>query len=266
MDRRRHLRALTRGAAAVVFACAAATAFFWHLRRGGGASGGSDPAAHDGGSAGRDGEPPLRALRFSRVFVANRGKLVGAWSGFAWVAAAMGVQIETPQPCDERQCFRGTDGLLCTRGTVTSAPGSLPRDDDENQGPWAVKIGLDVRRDGGAWGSNADAYVSIEYRGATHLRFAAHRVGDGEREYCIDDYGSGEVVQADRFRASCWQQGGEVLATFDDIDKFILELPARDEVTSFDYCLTAIHVASPDHSDAASDAAPAVRALAVPRH
>lgn len=214
-----------------------------------------DAAAPATGAAGPDAWASPNPFEMTRVFVANRGKLVGPWSGFAWVAGAAGVQIDTPTPCDERGCFRGTGGLLCTRGTMAAPRGSRPNADAGTDDPWAVKIGLDVRRDGGSWGSSGEPYVSIEYRGAAHVRLAAHRMGDGEREYCVDDYTSGDVVRVDRFRASCWKGGGDALATFDDVDKFMLELPAGDEATSFDYCITTIRVGRPvDVPDAASDA------------
>jgi hypothetical protein len=246
MDRRRCLRALTTRVPAIALVAVAA------------------PFVASGrGTADADPALSLR-LRYSRVFVANHGKLVGAFGGFAWVAGAEGVRIDAPSPCNERACFRGADGVLCARGALParSCSGQPPAGSRtvEESGPhrerglpcdpWAIKIGLDVRREGGPWGSVAKPYVSIEHRGATRSRLAAHRSGDPpDREYCIEDYPSGELVGADHFHAECWREGGEALAAFDSVDKFILELPASDEATAFDYCITAIHVAEPGDAE-----------------
>jgi hypothetical protein len=208
-------------------------------RRGGDAAG---PLATEGAA-------PSAPIQVSPVFVANHGKLVGAFNGFAWVAGSEGTRIDMPDPCNERGCFRGTDGVLCARGTVAAVSCSGAHSDACRRAAWGVKIGLDVRRDGGPWGSGAQRYVAIEYRGAKRPRVAAHRAGDGDREYCVDGYRSGELVRAEQFRMECWQDGGDVLAGFDGVDKFILELPAPDEATAFDYCITAIRVG--DEIDAA---------------
>jgi hypothetical protein len=203
-----------------------------------------------------DGDPPPSSaavavsplgVETSRVFVANRGKLVGAFSGFAWVAGAEGVRIDTPNPCNEHGCFRGVDGILCARGTVAAAScDAAPRPEGRcGSEAWAVKIGLDVRRDGAPWGGDARSYVSMDYRGTLHPRLAAHLHGDGPQEYCVPDYSSGELVRAERFHAECWKEGGEALGSFEGVDKFTLEVPASHEAAAFDYCITAIHVAGP---------------------
>jgi HAMP domain-containing protein len=197
-----------------------------------------------------DAAASLSHLRTSPVFVANHGKLVGAFNGFAWVVASEGVRIDTPNPCNERACFRGTDGALCSRGTI-SAPSCAGATPAAALAPcpreaWAVKIGWDVRREGGPWGPQAKPQISLDYRGTRHARLAAHRSGDpAATEYCVDDYASGELVGAERFREDCWKERGKPLASFEGVDKFILELPASGEPGAFDVCVTAIHVAEP---------------------
>lgn len=218
------------------------------------------PADRDGADSGlahgdlADAAGLLR-LQASPVFIANHGKLVGAFNGFAWVAGSDFVRIDTPNPCNEQACFRGVGGVLCSRGVV-SAPACPAA---TSAGPclhdaWALKIGWDAHREGGPWGPSARPYVSLDYRGAKHARLAAHRSGDPTTtEFCIDDYVSGELVAAGRFRVECWKGRGEPLASFEAVDKFILELPASGEPAPFDVCVTAIHVAEP--VDAATDAA-----------
>jgi hypothetical protein len=182
-------------------------------------------------------------IRMSPVFIANHGKLVGAFNGFAWVAGPEGTRVDTPKPCDERSCFRGTDGVLCVRGTIAARSCSDAHPPACGDGAWGVKIGLDVRREGSAWGPSASRYLAVEYRGAKRVRLTAHRAGDeGDREYCVDGYASGAIVGAARFGVQCWREGGEVLASFAGVDKFTVEVAALDEATTFDYCVTAIRV------------------------
>lgn len=184
-------------------------------------------------------------IETSQVFVANHGKLVGAMSGFAWVAAADGVQVDSPSPCDERRCFSGANGTLCAR--ARSPEPSWDRasalDDESHRESWALKIGFDVRRGGGPWAAAAKPYVSVDYRGATHVRLAAHRSGDPTREYCVDGYAPGELVTADQFRVECWRRGGDRLASFEDIDKLMIELPSSAAAETIDLCITSIAVA-----------------------
>ena len=207
-------------------------------------------------------------IRMSPVFIANHGKLVGAFNGFSWVAGSEGTRIDAPKPCDERTCFRGTDGVLCVRGTVAAGSCSDAQASACGDGAWGVKIGLDVRREGSAWGPSASRYVAVEYRGAKRVRLTAHRAGDeGDREYCVDGYASGAIVGAARFGVQCWREGGEVLASFAGVDKFTVEVAASDEASTFDYCVTAIRVG--DAIDAAVDlpdgSAPAVTSAGAER-
>ncbi|MGD0679216.1 MAG: hypothetical protein ABSC94_27775 [Polyangiaceae bacterium] len=85
--------------------------------------------------------------------------------------------------------------------------------------------------------------LSIDYRGLTRARLAVHRVGDGPREYCIDGYASGERVEAKRLRAECGRSDGERLASFEEVDKIMLEVPAGTADPNFDICITSIAVA-----------------------
>ena len=135
------------------------------------------------------------------------------------------------------------DGALCARGTIPARSCSDALPSACGEGAWGVEIGLDVRREGGPWGRSASSYVAVEYRGAKRVRLAAHRAGDeSDREYCVDGYASGAIVGAARFGIECWRGGGDVLASFKEIDKFTVELAASDEASMFNYCVTAIRV------------------------
>jgi hypothetical protein len=238
MDRRRLVSSLTAGALCLLAACGRSTA-----------GDGSAPGDADEASV-----TPV-GIQASRVFVANHGKLVGAFEGFAWVAGAEGVRIDEPRVCDERACFRGTDGVLCTRGEIPPRRCSGAGAEECRRKAFGVKIGFDVRRDGHPWSAAAKRYVSIEYRAAKRLRLAAHRSGDGDREYCVDGYRSGEFVDARRFHAGCGEgAGGEALPSFEGVDKLMLEQPAADDATTFDYCITTIAVG--DDADASTAAPP----------
>jgi hypothetical protein len=97
---------------------------------------------------------------------------------------------------------------------------------------------------GGPWDSNAPSSVSIAYRGgrATY-RLNAHVAGQPESKvYCIDAYQSGQVVDAQAFRSSCWSDSGEALGGFQKVDKLSLEVMPAESPVSFDYCVTAIAV------------------------
>jgi hypothetical protein len=231
MDRQRRLRALSGRGSTIALVGVAASAWACRPR---------DDTATGRWAAEAAASAPT--IRVTQVFVANHGKLVGAFNGFAWVAGSENTRFEMPNPCNESACFRGTDGLLCARGEVSARSCSGSRIDVCRHESWGVKIGLDLRREGGPWGSGAKRYVAIEHRGAKHLRLAAHWAGDGPREYCIDDYASGELVPAERFRVDCGGDGGVVLSGFEGVDKLALELPATDQAAGFDYCITAIHV------------------------
>ena len=259
MDRRRHFPALT---AVTVTAALGLGACGHRTGKAGGAPAFGDAdgaAARRNAATGDAGDRQAGAapapVHASRVFIANHGKLVGAFEGFAWVAAADGVRIDEPRLCDERGCFRGTDGMLCTRGAI---PGKRCAGADSQacrRSAFGVKIGFDVRRDGAPWSASAHRYVSVEYRAAKRLRLAAHRSGDGDREYCVDSYPTGEFVDAARFRFDCGAgAAGEALASFEGVDKFTLEQPGADDVATFDYCITAIAVG--DDADASAEGSP----------
>lgn len=179
-----------------------------------------------------------------RVFIANRGKLVGAMSGFAWVAGE-GTIFQTPNPCDEKSCFKGVDNALCARGTIPAlrcAHPGLPDASCDWDSDWGAKIGLDVGRPGEPWGSLAPTAISIDYTGRpVVVRLTAHRVGDPpSKDYCVDRYVSGAMETAKSFTTHCWTGHGDALADFASVDKLGVQIPSADEPIAFDYCISAI--------------------------
>ncbi len=180
-----------------------------------------------------------------RVFIANHGKLVGAMSGFAWVAGGEGTFFQTPNPCDESSCFKGTDNALCARGTIPAlrcADHGGPDSSCDWDSNWGAKIGLDVGRPDQPWGAGAPVAISIDYAGSPAVvRLTAHRAGDPPgKDYCVDRYASGAIVTAARFTARCWIGQGDPLPDFISVDKFGLQIPSAGDPTAFDYCISAI--------------------------
>jgi hypothetical protein len=178
-----------------------------------------------------------------RVFIANHGKLVGAMSGFAWVAGGEGTFFQVPNPCDEKTCFKGTGNALCTRGTIPALrcvdPGaSVPSCNWETK--WGAKMGFNVSRPGEPWGPAAPGSFSIEYTGGP-MRLTVHRASDPPgKDYCVDRYASGTMVSAARFRTQCWEDQGELLSDFASVDKIGLQIPSARDPSAFDYCISAI--------------------------
>jgi hypothetical protein len=177
-----------------------------------------------------------------RVFIANRGKLVGAMSGFAWGAGGEGTLFRAPNPCDEKSCFKGTDNALCVQGTIPAlrcADGGVSCDWESD---WGAKIGLDVGRPGEPWGPAAPTAISIEYTGGpVTVRLTAHRAGDPPgKDYCVDRYASGATVSAARFTAHCWTKSGDPLPDLASVDKVGLQVPSANDPIAFDYCISAI--------------------------
>lgn len=180
-----------------------------------------------------------------RVFIANRGKLVGAMSGFAWVAGGDGTVFRAPSPCDEKSCFKGTDNALCTQGTIPAlkcADRDAPDAPCDWESDWGAKIGLDVGRPGEPWGPVAPTAISLEYTGVpVTMRLTAHRAGDPQgKDYCVDRYASGATVTAARFTTHCWTRSGDALADFVSVDKVGLQIPSAGDAIAFDYCISAI--------------------------
>jgi hypothetical protein len=135
-------------------------------------------------------------------------------------------------------------GMLCTRGKIselTCADEKIPARCNWATN-WGVEIQWQPRSDGHAWGSRAAASLAIEYRGKPgHYRMVAHREGDpAEKEYCIEDYRSGQTVAPSDFKFNCWTRGGVGLPDFTRVDSFSLQVASQETPRRFGFCLSAV--------------------------
>ena len=134
--------------------------------------------------------------------------------------------------------------MLCTRGKIaelTCADEKIPARCNWTTN-WGVEIQWQPRTDGHAWGSRAAASLAIEYRGKPgHYRLVAHREGDpAEKEYCIEDYRSGQTVAPSEFKFNCWTHGGAGLPDFTRVDSFSLQVASQETPRKFGFCLSAV--------------------------
>jgi ferric-dicitrate binding protein FerR (iron transport regulator) len=185
----------------------------------------------------------------SPVFIGNDGKLGGPMTGRVWIAAGAAATITSPAPCNARSCFRETRGQLCMRGAMPAlrCTGQGTAAFACNwQANWGASIGMNTAADGGPWLSTAPSSLSVAYRNqadrATY-RLNAHVAGDPDgKQYCLDAYQSGQVVEPWMLRTDCWGDAGQALASFQEVDHVSLEIVSTESPLAFDYCVTGIAV------------------------
>ncbi len=179
------------------------------------------------------------------VAIANDGQLSGGMTGFAWLARGSATTLSLPATHAEHLPLRPTDGQLCTSGTiaglacVNEGTPQIRCNWDRN---WGVAIGFDVRADHGAWGDASPGSLAVEFHGwSGNYRLLAHRKGDPMNKiYCIDNYHSGQTVQASMFKSQCWAGTGASLPSFAEVDSFNLMFPSRMDYVAFHYCVSAV--------------------------
>jgi hypothetical protein len=185
-----------------------------------------------------------------RVVIGNDGKLEGAANGYAWVAGSDSATVHSPSPCNFNGCFKNTGGQLCTKGNIKalSCTGQgtpqLKCDWDKN---WGFVLGFNTNQPAGPWGDNAPRSVTVNYTSvaqagsAGHFRLTAHIAGDpNSKQYCIDYYTPGAVVQATDMKSQCWFGAGDTLKNFRQVDTIGLLRVSENIPVSFDFCVTAI--------------------------
>jgi hypothetical protein len=183
----------------------------------------------------------------SHVAIGDYGKLGGEMGGYAWVAGGTGTTFSAPQPCNESGCFRNTQGRLCTKGAIAplacTGEGTplLSCDWSSN---WGAMIGMNANLTRGAWGTGAPTAVALTFAGQpARYRLMAHVAGDpDEKNYCMDGYQSGQIVDAGQLRTSCWTASGTPLRGFHDVDKIGLHVLATHAPVAFDVCISDILV------------------------
>jgi RNA polymerase sigma-70 factor (ECF subfamily) len=76
---------------------------------------------------------------------------------------------------------------------------------------------------------------------AGHFRLNAHVAGDPySKQYCVDNYTPGAVVQPSDMKSQCWSGTGETLASFRQVDTIGLMRVSEPTPVSFDFCVNAI--------------------------
>ena len=182
----------------------------------------------------------------SPVFIARDGKLSGPMNGYAWVAAGPQASIASPSPCNAQGCFKDTRGQLCVRGNMPAlrcTGQGMPHYSCNWDANWGAMIGMNPVLSG-SWQSGAPASVSIAYQGGRGTyRLNAHVAGDPDKKnYCVDVYPSGQVVDASMLRTECWGDKGQPLGSFRQVDKLMLQLTSSEAPIAYDFCIPAIAV------------------------
>jgi len=185
-----------------------------------------------------------------RVTIGNYGKLEGVASGYAWVAASKGASIASPNPCNSSGCFGDTGGQLCTKGKIAalvcSGQGSAQYKCNWEEN-WGLVLGFNTTNPAGPWGMGAPHTLAVQYTsvasgGTTgHFRLTAHVAGDPySKQFCIDNYSPGAVVQARDMKSQCWFNSGDVLPSFNQVDTVGLLRVSENTAVDFNFCVTGI--------------------------
>ena len=185
--------------------------------------------------------PPLQ------VDIRPDGHLSGAMTGIAWLARGDGTNLSTPSSREASVPLLADANGLCTSGTVAGlrcVNENTPKARCNWDTNWGVAIGFNVRADEQAWGHDAPRSMAIEFHGRpTSYRLNAHRKGDPRpKNYCIENYHSGQFVTPSMFKSRCWSDEGETLSSFDDIDLFNLQFSSGMQYVAFHYCISGIRL------------------------
>jgi hypothetical protein len=187
-----------------------------------------------------------------RITIGNNGKLEGAANGWAWVFPSRGATITTPQPCDKTGCFKDTGGRLCTKGSIQALACTgkgTPQHKCNWEENWGMVLGFNTHEPAGAWGAAAPGKVAVHYSSvaqagsAGHFRLNAHVAGTPySKQYCVDNYTPGAVVQPQDMKTECWFGTGESLSSFQSVDTIALLRVSENVPVAFDFCVSAIEV------------------------
>jgi hypothetical protein len=169
-------------------------------------------------------------------------------TGATWLVRGDGTKLSAPPAARERSMrLRPEADGLCVSGTVAGlrcVNEGTPKGRCNWDTNWGVAIGFGTRSDEQAWGDAAPKRIAVEFHGrqASYV-LNAHRQGDPhEKNYCIENYRSGQPVTASMFKSRCWEEGGEPLPGFADVDLFNLQFSSGMEYVAFHYCISAIRV------------------------
>lgn len=191
--------------------------------------------------------PPSQRPATNQILLGSDGRLLGPMTGRTWLARGEGTKLSSPVLDEDEDRTRLTpqrDGL-CASGTVAGlACVNLTRPRCNWDRNWGVVIGFDVRADGLAWGDDAASAVAVDFHGrSSSYRLTAHRKGDSPRKnYCIDNYKSGQMVTPSMFKSRCWDDAGDALPDFKSVDQFGLQFLSGMEYVGFHYCISGIRI------------------------
>jgi hypothetical protein len=180
-----------------------------------------------------------------RITIGPDGQLGGGMEGHVWLSAGEGTSFSMPVEDPRRTRLQAVDGKLCTQGRlarwscVNEGMPTLRCNWDRN---WGVTIELFVAADEGPWGPAAPGGLAVEFRGrAGPYRLNLHRQGDPpERVFCVENYKSGQVVRPASAKTHCWDDQGERLDHFRDLDHIALQFPSGLEYVAFRYCISGV--------------------------
>ena len=190
---------------------------------------------------------PTAARPVTMVVLGQDGRLSGAMTGMTWLTRGVGTNLSTPVT-DEAFTRLLPDGNgLCVSGTVAGlrcVNENSPQARCNWDSNWGVAIGFDVnpRKDG--WGSEAPKAIAVEFHGrSASYRLNAHRHADPRaKNYCVENYRSGQPVTPTMFKTRCWEDEGDGLSDFTDVDLFNLQFSSGMEYVAFHYCISAIRI------------------------
>lgn len=200
------------------------------------------------GTAGTPAQPALPVVPRPRsVVFSSEGSLSGAMTGATWLARGDGTKLSAPVSGDRLLRLRPQANGLCASGTVAGlrcVNEDTPQIRCNWDTNWGVDIGFCTRRDEEAWGDGAAKRIAVEFHGRqASYRLIAHRKGGPhEGDYCIENYRSGQPVTASMFKKRCWEDAGDTLPSFANVDSFSLRFLSGMEYVAFHYCVSAIRV------------------------
>jgi hypothetical protein len=190
--------------------------------------------------------PSAKPAATTVVFAPN-GQLGGAMTGFARLARGQGTNLSIPVSDQEHVLLRPDENGLCAGGTVAGlrcVNENTPQARCNWDRNWGVAIDLNVKPEGEAWGDEAPKRLAVEFHGrSASYRLNAHRKGDSHKKnYCIEDYKSGQMVTPSMFKERCWEGEGETLPDFASVDHLNLQFPSSMQYVAFRYCISGVRV------------------------
>jgi hypothetical protein len=105
-------------------------------------------------------------------------------------------------------------------------------------------LGLNANLAREAWGAMAPASLAVTFSGSPAVyRLMAHVAGAPDNQsFCVEDYHSGQAVDAPAFKSRCWSDSGESLTSYQGVDKIALQIMSADDPVPFDICISDIVV------------------------